>query len=555
MIKIRVLDILAQALERCCERGLFQVPPDFELQLEVPRNEVHGDFATNVALSLAAPNRRSPRDIAGAFVEALGDGDGLFARVEVAGPGFVNLSISQAAWLQVIREIHREGEQYGRSNLGRGRYVQVEFVSANPTGPLHVGHGRGAATGDVLARILAATGHRVEREYYINDAGTQMETLGRSVFLRYRQLLGHEEPFPESCYQGAYIRNLAGWMRETYGDAYVDAIEEEVLSIFSDVAGERILECIREDLTQFDVHYDRWFSEKSLYENGAVDRVLAALEAGGHLYEKDGARWFRSTALGDEKDRVVVRANGMTTYFASDLAYHHDKFQRGFELVINLWGADHHGYVPRIQAGVAALGKGGDALKVLLVQLVNLFRRGEQVAMSTRAGEFVTLRDVMDEVGRDAARFMFLTRRSDSPLDFDLELAKEQSADNPVYYVQYAHARISSVMRLAEERGLCLPEEVHAALDRLSLPEELALLKQLSMYPEVVENSACFLEPHRIPYYLTQLASVFHSYYNRHRIIQADRDLAQARLYLVQAIRIVLRNALELLGVSAPETM
>jgi arginyl-tRNA synthetase len=555
MIKTKTLEILRRTLERCGELELFQIPPDFDIELEVPRNEAHGDFATNVALNLAKPNRCSPRDIAASFVKQLADGDGFFASVEVAGPGFINLVISPSAWLQVLGEIHRLDQNYGRSNLGSGQNVQVEFVSANPTGPLHVGHGRGAAVGDALASILQATGHRVEREYYINDAGTQVETLGHSVFLRYQQLLGRQVEFPETCYQGDYICSMAHELREIHADSLLDVVAEEVLPVFSNYAAQRILEGIRNDLEEFGVRYDRWFSEKSLYDSGAVDRVIETLKTAGHIYERDGALWFRSTALEDEKDRVVVRANGMTTYFASDLAYHQDKYLRGFNLVIDLWGADHHGYMDRMYAGVMALGKEREALKLLLVQLVNLLRKGKQVAMSTRAGEFVTLRSVIEEVGRDAARFIFLTRRSDSPLDFDLELAKEKSADNPVYYVQYAHARICSIKRLAAERQPALDEPANLDLGRLNLPEEMALIKQMSLYPEVVANSAGFLEPHRIPYYLTQLASAFHSYYKHHRIIQDDLALAQARFHLVQAIRIVIRNGLGLLGVSAPEKM
>ena len=555
MIKDKILEKLNRTLEQCAERDLFQIPTGFEVQLEVPRVEEHGDFATNIALNLAKPNRCSPRDIATSFVEQLADGDGLFLEVEIAGPGFINLVISPSAWYKVLDEIARLQHNYGRSDLGRGKYVQVEFVSANPTGPLHVGHGRGAAVGDALASILQATGHKVEREYYINDAGTQIDTLGRSVFLRYQQLLGRQIEFPETCYQGDYIQVLAKEMKEIHGDSYLGSSEEEGLPVFGEYAARSILEGIRKDLEDFGVHYDRWFSENSLYENGAVDRVIGTLKASGHIYEKDGALWFRSTALGDEKDRVVVRGNGMTTYLASDLAYHQDKYLRGFDLVIDLWGADHHGYVERMYAGVVALGKKRENLKLLLVQLVNLLRKGKQVAMSTRAGEFVTLEDVIDEVGRDAARFIFLTRRSDSPLDFDLELAKEESADNPVYYVQYAHARISSIIRTADERQLNLDSPEKIDLTRLSLPEEMALIKQLSLYPEVVENSARFLEPHRIPYYLTQLASAFHSYYKHNRIIQDDLILARARYYLVKAIRIVVGNGLGLLGVSAPEQM
>jgi arginyl-tRNA synthetase len=554
MLKNKILEVLTRTLEYCRQHGLLQVPTNFEVQLEVPKNEAHGDIATNLALTLASANQKPPKEVAATFVEQLADGGGLFSSVQVAGPGFINLVISPSAWFQVLAEIHGQGRDYGRSHLGQGRYVQVEFVSANPTGPLHVGHGRGAAVGDALAGILEATGYGVEREYYINNVGTQMETLGHSVLLRYQQLLGRELEFPQSCYQGDYIRDLAREMLDIHGDFYL-AAPEEALPAFTEYAAGRILEGIREDLEQFGVHYDHWFSEKSLYELGEVERVIETLKVAGHLYEEDGALWFRSTALGDEKDRVVVRANGMTTYFASDLAYHQNKYARGFHLVINVWGADHHGYVPRMHAGVMALGQPSEALKLLLVQLVNLLRKGKQVAMSTRAGEFVTLRAVVDEVGRDAARFIFLTRRSDSPLDFDLELAKEKTADNPVYYVQYAHARINSIIRLAEERGLLLNDQASMQLQVLKLPEEMSLIKQLGLYPEVVENSARFLEPHRLPYYLTQLASTFHNYYNHYRIVQDDETLASARVYLIQAIRIVLRNGLELLGVSAPEKM
>jgi arginyl-tRNA synthetase len=555
MIKEKILEKLNRTLEQCAEQDLFQIPPGFEVQLEVPRAEAHGDFATNLALNLAKPNRCSPMDIATSFVEQLADGDGLFTEVEIAGPGFINLVISPSAWYEVLNEINLLQRNYGRSDLGDKKYVQVEFVSANPTGPLHVGHGRGAAVGDTLASILEATGHEVEREYYINNAGTQIETLGRSVFLRYQQLLGRQVEFPETCYQGDYIQALAKEMQQVHGASYLNSSEEEVLPLFSDYAAKSILEGIRKDLEDFGVHYDRWFSEKSLYENGAVERLIETLKASGDIYEKDGALWFRSTALGDEKDRVVVRANGMTTYLASDLAYHQDKYLRGFDLVINLWGADHHGYVERMYAGVMALGKKREDLRLLLVQLVNLLRKGKQMTMSTRAGEFVTLKEVIDEVGQDAARFIFLTRRSDSPLDFDLELAKEKSADNPVYYVQYAHARISSIIRLAKEQQLDLDGTENLDIKRLSLPEEMALIKQLSLYPEAVENSARFLEPHRIPYYLTQLASAFHSYYKHNRIIQDDLGLARARYHLVKAIRIVVGNGLGLLGVSAPEQM
>jgi arginyl-tRNA synthetase len=431
----------------------------------------------------------------------------------------------------------------------------VEFVSANPTGPLHIGHGRGAATGDVLASILAACGYAVEREYYINDAGNQMDTLGRSLYYRYQQLLGQDIPFPDEHYQGEYMLDLAKEFRQEAGERYRDNSLDEVLPIFTRFAGERILEGIREDLRVFGVTFDFWFSEQSLHDEDVIRKTIKDLTARGHIYEQDGAQWFRSTLLGDEKDRVVIRGNGISTYFASDLAYHKNKYDRGFDLVIDIWGADHHGYVPRMQAGVEALGRKREDLRVVLVQLVNLLRGGKPVAMSTRAGEFVTLREVLDEVGKDAARFIFLTRRSDSQLDFDLETAKMQSNDNPVFYVQYAYARLCSVFAKARELGVALNEDAAGYLDLLTAPQEQEIMKLLGEYPEVLASSAQHLEPHRIPYYLNELVATFHSYYNHNRIIGDDPDLTQARLYLAAATRTVLHNALNLLGVGAPEKM
>ena len=525
------------------------------VDLEIPKVAQHGDYASNIALALARVLKRKPREIAEQIVANLEDPHAILDHTEIAGPGFINFFLKADAWKQILLEILAQPDSYGRQDLGKGKRVQVEFVSANPTGPLHIGHGRGAATGDVLAAILAACGYTVEREYYINDAGNQMDTLGRSLYYRYQQLLGSDIAFPEGHYQGAYMRDLAGEFLEVHGDQYRQAPLEEVLDRFTRFAGDRILDGIREDLQAFGITFDVWFSENSLHDRDLILRTIEDLQANGHVYEQDGAKWFRSTAFGDEKDRVVIRANGVSTYFASDLAYHKDKFDRGFDLVIDIWGADHHGYVPRMLAGAEALGRARSDLRIILVQLVNLLRGGNPVAMSTRSGEFVTLREVIDEVGRDAARFIFLTRRSDSPLDFDLETAKLQSNDNPVFYVQYAHARLCSVFEVARERGMALNDRPEALLDLLTAPQELALMKLLGEYPEVVANSARFLEPHRIPYYLYELVSTFHSYYNQNRIIGEDLELTRARLVLATAIRTVLRNALELLGVSAPEKM
>ncbi len=554
LIRHRIQAMLTNAVASL----LADSPPtsaDFAVELEIPKIAEHGDYASNVAMALTRVFKRNPREIAQRIIENLADPEGILEKAEIAGPGFINFFVKPTAWIEILREIMRLAEGYGRQTFGQGQRVQVEFVSANPTGPLHIGHGRGAATGDVVARILDACGYTVEREYYINDAGNQMDTLGRSLYYRYQQLLGKDLPFPDGHYQGEYMMDLARDYRQEVGDRFRDSPLEGVLPAFTRYAGDRILGGIREDLRDFGITFDVWFSEQSLHDQDVVRKTIDDLATRGHVYEQDGARWFRSTALGDEKDRVVIRANGISTYFASDLAYHRNKYDRGFDRVIDIWGADHHGYVPRMQAGIQALGREPGDLQIILVQLVNLLRGGKPVAMSTRAGEFVTLREVVDEVGKDAARFIFLTRRSDSQLDFDLETAKLQSNDNPVFYVQYAHARLCSVFAVGGERGLVLSDDASRHLDRLTEPQELALMKLLGEYPEVLANSARFLEPHRIPYYLNELVSMFHSYYNQNRIIGDDLELTQARLYLAATTRMVLRNALDLLGVSAPEKM
>lgn len=528
------------------------------IELDIPKSSQHGDYASNVAMAFTRALKRKPRDIAAEIVKNFEDREQMIEKIEIAGPGFLNFFIKPDAWHGVLVEIHRQGKSYGRQNAGKGERVQVEFVSANPTGPLHIGHGRGAATGDALASILKCCGYQVESEYYINDAGNQMETLGRSLYYRYQQLLGEPVEFPDNHYQGDYMIELARELIQEVGDRHRRSPLPEVLAEFTDYAAGKILAGIRDDLDAFGVNYDTWFSERSLHAEDAIGKTIAALEAAGYVYPHEGAKWFRSTAFGDEKDRVVIRANGVSTYFAADLAYHKNKFERGYNKVVDIWGADHHGYVERMLAGVQALGRKRSDLQIILVQLVNLLRGGKPVAMSTRAGEFDTLREVMEEVGKDAARFIFLTRRSDSPLDFDLEVAKMQSNDNPVYYVQYAHARLCSVFEVAGERGIdCAwrsggPVPPLALLD---LPQELAIIKLLGEYPEVVLSSAKSLEPHRIPYYLHELVATFHSYYNQNRIIGDDPDLTQARLYLAAAVRLVIGNALHLLGVAAPQKM
>ncbi len=530
----------------------FEALPAFEI--ETPKVAEHGDFAANIAMLLASQAKRPPRQIAEIVVQYLAPPAGLLAKVEIAGPGFINFFIEESYWFGVLPEIHELGSTYGNSDLGAGKKVQVEFVSANPTGPLHIGHGRGAALGDVLANLLAATGHRVEREYYINDVGNQIFTLGKSLYYRLRELRREKVEFPKDGYQGDYMKDLARQYAAEQGPLPEGELGDEEITVLGRYAGDQILAGIDRDLKDFGVTFDRWFSETSLYEEGWVERAFERLKKEGLMYEQEGALWFASTRFGDDKDRVVKRSTGATTYFASDIAYHLQKFERQFDLMVDLWGADHHGYVPRLKAAAQALGF-GERLRVLLVQLVTLLRHGEPVAMTTRGGTFETLRDVIDEVGKDAARFMFLTRRADAPLDFDLEVAKQQNAENPVYYVQYAHARLASVFRQPEAKGLEEAAPEPALFPLLSLAEEVELVKRLAAYPELVDGAALYLEPHRITYFLTELASQLHSYYYKHRFITDNGNLTKARLALVKGVKTVLAHGLGLLGVTAPETM
>lgn len=524
------------------------------INVEKPAHPEHGDFATNVAMQMAKPERKSPRAIAEIIVNKLAGSSELIEKLEIAGPGFINFFIKDSAWRKTLVQIDNEGDQYGRSRVGAGKKVQVEFVSANPTGPLHIGHGRGAATGDAVSSLLEAAGFDVQREYYINDAGNQMNTLGLSGLLRYRQLLGEEVEFPENCYQGDYIKDIARDAITKVGDRFLKAPQEEGVAFFAKMGGDLILKGIDEDLQAFGVRLDHWFSEQSLFDDGKVTSAIAEMQEKGLIYEQDGALWFRTTDYGDDKDRVVVRSNGITTYFASDIAYHREKFARGFDWVIDVWGADHHGYVPRLKGIVQGLGRPAEDLGIILVQLVSLLRDGVPVAMSTRSGEFVTLKEVVDEVGRDAARFFFLMRRSDSQLDFDLELAKRQSTDNPVYYVQYAHARIKSIFETARERGFEAAFE-NVQLDLLQSADDMSLVKKLSVYPEILEAAALNFEPHRITYYLQELAGEFHSFYNKSRVITEEPALTQARLFLLHCVAVTIKNALTVLGISAPERM
>lgn len=554
-MKDTIKELIEKAAKQAHEKGALPSAPFPEVNVEIPKLDVHGDFSSNVAMLMASVQKMAPRKIAEIIVAHLDDDRVALDRVDIAGPGFINFYLKPAAWHPVLRDIHELDLRYGASDLGRGEKIQVEFVSSNPTGPLHVGHGRGAAVGDSVANILSFCGYAVQREYYINDSGRQIQTLGRSVFLRYQELLGEAIAFPEDCYQGEYIRDIAARVKELKGDALLRRPEEEAVLLCARLAADNIMAGIREDLSHFGVAFDQWYSEQSLYDAGKVEGIIAEFRQRGTIYAKDDALWFRTSDFGDEKDRVVVRRNGQTTYFASDIAYHKDKYDRGFQRVIDVWGADHHGYIPRMQAAVEACGHDRRQFHVILVQLVNLLRGGEPVAMSTRAGEFVTLRDVIDEVGKDAARFIFLTRHYDSPLDFDLEVAKQQTNENPVYYVQYVHARISSIIRKAGERDLpdiCWDEDAMAALTE---PEEIQLIKTLARYPETVGTAAQNLEPHRVTFFLMNLAASFHAYYNKHRVLTDAPILSRGRIYLVEAVRKVIRNGLALLGVGAPEKM
>jgi arginyl-tRNA synthetase len=556
-MKSRLRTLLQDAVKACVNQGVLDIEALPFIEIDITKDAAFGDYASNIAMVLASrvKGKLPPRKIAEVIRGHIQDIHGVLSKVEVAGPGFMNFFIREGVWSTLLSEVDTLGDRYGSSDYGRGKNAHVEFVSANPTGPLHIGHARGAVVGDVIANIAGASGFSVFREYYINDAGNQMNNLGKSVLYRYLELLGETVEFPESCYQGDYIRELAGEIIDRDGDIYRSKNQEEAARLFTDYAAGAILEGIKEDLHAFGVVFDNYFSERTLYKDDRVVTLLKELEEKHVVYSDGETLWFRTTDFGDEKDRVVVRRNGEPTYFAADIAYHHDKYIRGFNTIIDVWGADHHGYIPRMSACIEALGHDRNSLKIVLIQLVSLLRDGMPVPMSTRAGEFVTMKEVVDEVGKDAARYNFLMRRSDSHLDFDLELAKKQSNENPVYYVQYAHARICSIVRNAGEKGYTIPAYEEVDLRCLKLPEEVNLIKTIIRFPEVVEGAAIALEPHRLTFYLNDLAALFHSYYNKHRVLSDDESLSKARLFLIKTILTVVRNALRLLGVSAPVRM
>ena len=547
---------------------------ELPLSIERPANPEHGDYASNIALQLSKRLRRNPRQIAEEIAKASAPAlaaTGLFEPLTVAGAGFLNIRVKPEAKLEVIRQVLEQGKDYGRVKTEKEESIQIEFVSANPTGPLHVGHGRGAAYGDSLAKLLEFAGARVTREFYVNDAGRQMDILALSVWLRYLQMRNVDVPFPEEGYRGDYVRDIAARLADENlarkadfsgalpdADAEIDRLIDLAKRTLGDgwkrvhrFALEAMLADQREDLAAFRVSFDQWSSEQALHDNGLIDKALRLLQARGHLFEQGGALWFRSSAFGDEKDRVVRRENGQYTYFASDIAYHLDKFERGFDRVIDVWGADHHGYVPRVKGALEAFGLDPGRLEIALVQFAVLYRNGEKLAMGKRSGEFVTLRELREEVGNDAARFFYVLRKSDQHLDFDLDLAKSESSDNPVYYVQYAHARVCSVF--AQIEGWDFPKNL--SLEPLKSDRELLLAQRLAEFPELILTAARERAPHSLAFYLRELAAEFHSYYNAERILVDDETLRSARLALSAAVRQTLANGLSLLGVSAPEKM
>ena len=592
-MKEQIETLLLAAFQQLIDNQIIPADTQPRINIDRTKDKSHGDLATNLAMMLAKPARKNPRELAQMIVDALPAHESV-VKVEIAGPGFINFFLDPASQYSVIKTVLNQGSAYGLSQAGAGQKVQIEYVSANPTGPLHVGHGRGAAYGATVANLLQAAGFDVHKEYYVNDAGRQMNILATSVWLRYLEQEGEELTFPSNGYKGDYIRDIAKSIADSAGatyvkpaadvfadvpadetedadgnksgdkEAHIDALTEKAkqllgdgYDVFFDAALGAIQGDIHEDLAEFGVVYDEWFSERSLTSNGHIDKALAILKEKGHTYEKDGAIWFRSTAFGDDKDRVVVRDNGQTTYFASDIAYHWNKFERGFDRVINIWGADHHGYIARVKAALQALELDESKLDVLLVQFAILYRGGEKVQMSTRSGSFVTLRELRDEVGNDAARFFYVTRKSEQHMDFDLDLAKSQSKDNPVYYIQYAHARACSVKSKCADEGKPWDRAMgEANLTELTSEYEIDLTNKLSQYPEVVERAALAHEPHQVATYLRELANMYHTWYNNAgKVIEADDAPRNAQLTLCEAVRIIIHNGLTLLGVSAPESM
>lgn len=553
LIEERLGVLVGEAVSTAIAKGALEIKDTPRITIERPREEAHGDWASNIALVLAKPARRPPREVAETIIANLGQPDYL-AGVEIAGPGFINFRLSEDWFRSELADILAQGERFGRVAKPSGKRFQIEFVSANPVGPMHIGHGRWAAVGDSLARVLQACGHEVEREFYINDWGNQMQIFGVSVAARYRELLGQPLDLPEDGYQGHYIIDIAREIVEADGDAHLSLDPDEQAAVFMERAYRQVLDHTKKTLSDMDVVFDVWFSERTLHEGDQVQKTLSALEAKGLAYRQEGALWLKTSDYGDDKDRVLVREDGRSTYFAADIAYHWDKYKRGFDGMIDIWGADHHGYVARVKAAMDGLGLDVDKLEIIIGQLVSLFSGGRPIKMSKRTGEMVTLEELLTDVGKDAARYYFMMRSTDTPLDFDIELAKSQTAENPVYYVQYAHARICSIIRHANEQGLGLsPEEVD--LSPLTDPAEIKLMRQLADAPSVIARAGATRTPYRLTTYVEGVAAAFHQFYHQCRVVTDDRQLSAARLALVAGTRQVLSNTLGLIGVSAPEKM
>lgn len=557
MIRDKLSKIIEHALQAAKTSGELEFDIMPEVSLEPPKNRSFGDFSSNIAMNLAREAKKSPRDVASIIINNVGDAEGMIERTEVAGAGFINFHLKPDWLYAALRRIEAEGDRYGFSDVGRGAKVQVEFVSANPNGPITIAHGRGGAIGDVIASMLSAIGYDVTRESYINDAlnSTQMQNFGKSVHARYMQALGKDYPMPEDGYMGAYVTDIAKGIVTDHGDEYLSLPEQDCITFFTQLAQDQMLDLQKAELAKFGVKHDVWFSERTLHESGKVAAAIETLKKCGYAYEKAGALWLKSTAFGDDKDRALVRSNGQPTYIAADAAYHLDKFKRGFDMIVDVWGPDHHGYIARTKAAVAALGCDADKLQIIIYQAVRLLSGGEIVMMSKRAGDVILLSELVDEVGRDSARFFFIMRSADSTLDFDMELAKSQSNDNPVFYVQYAHARICSLLRLAQDGGLSVPSAAGTDLTLIGHEAEVALTRKLADYPDMVAEAGLSREPHRIARYVQDLAAIFHSFYTECRVIGEDSALTNARLVLVNSTRIALANALRLLGIGAPEKM
>ena len=555
MVKHEIIKLIQQAIQTAQGEGelpSFALP---EIPLEHPKQAQHGDYATPICLQLANLARMAPIKIANIVSKYLPQADYL-AKIEVAHPGYINFTLDEAWLAQQVEAILAAGEDYGNIDIGCGKKVQVEYVSANPTGPLTIGSGRNATIGDTLANVLSAAGYEVQREYYINDRGSQIELFNQTLYARYAQALGHDEPIPEQGYRGAYMVEMGQEIAEEMGDRFLQMPKDEAIAAIGKIGLEKMLQGIEEDLSMIGIRYDSWYSEQSLYDDGYFDKIMAILQERGYTVEKEGAIWFKATELGGDKDEVLIRSDGTPGYFASDIAYHYNKFVvRGFDWVIDVWGADHQGHVPRMKAMMRALGLDPDRLTLLIYQLVTLKRSGEAVRLSKRTGDIITLREVIEEVGPDAVRFFLLARAADSQMEFDLDLAVEQSAENPVYYVQYGHARIASILRYARER---VPDFADGDVSLLRHPAELTLIRHMLLLPEVVEQAAVNLAPHHLPYYAQELASAFHSFYKECRVVSsdpADIELNKARLKLVSAAKIALAKTLKLMGVGAPERM